>query len=84
MTPALTVKSQVTIPKPIRDFMGVGPGSRIKFETLPNGRVAISAVAKAGKGRADNPFAQFRGIIKSGMTTDELMRMTRGEDWNRA
>ncbi len=29
MTPALTVKSQVTIPKAIRDFLGLGPGENI-------------------------------------------------------
>jgi hypothetical protein len=25
---------------------------------------------------------QFIGIAKDGMSTDELMRMTRGDDWN--
>jgi hypothetical protein len=30
----------------------------------------------------DDPIRQFIGIAKDGMSTDELMRMTRGEDWN--
>ena len=30
----------------------------------------------------DDPIRQFVGIAKDGMSTDELMRMTRGDDWN--
>ena len=30
----------------------------------------------------DDPIRQFIGICKEGMSTDELMRMTRGDDWN--
>ena len=81
MTPALTVKSQVTIPKKIRDYLGVGPGARIKFETLPHGRVVISAANNVPK-KLKNPFSKYVGIIKGGPSTDELMRMTRGDDWN--
>jgi len=32
----------------------------------------------------DDPIRQFIGIAKDGMSTDELMRMTRGEDWNQS
>ena len=81
MTPALTVKSQVTIPKAIRDFLGLGPGETIRFEPLPDGRVAISPANKKPKA-TDNPFAAFKGTLRPDITTDELMRMTRGNDWN--
>ena len=30
----------------------------------------------------DDPIRAFIGIAKDGMSADELMRMTRGEDWN--
>jgi hypothetical protein len=30
-----------------------------------------------------DPIRKFIGIAKDGMSTDELMRMTRGHDWNR-
>lgn len=30
----------------------------------------------------DDPIRPFIGIAKDGMSTDELMRMTRGDDWN--
>ena len=32
---------------------------------------------------ADDPLFKWIGIVKGGMSTDELMRMTRGDDWNR-
>lgn len=84
MHPALTAKSQVTIPKKVREFLGIGPGERLNFEPLPDGRIAISPVRKR-KGKAQDPFEAMRGIAKqSELSTDEIMRTTRGKDWNRA
>jgi antitoxin PrlF len=88
MTPAVTVKGQVTIPKRIRDFLDIGPGSRIEFELLPDGRVAIRPVAQKRRRKAtvsitkDDPLAKWVGAASGGVSTDVLMRMTRGEDWN--
>ena len=31
----------------------------------------------------NNPFAKRIGVVKGGPSTDELMRITRGDDWNR-
>jgi hypothetical protein len=31
----------------------------------------------------DDPIRAFIGIAKDGMSTDALMRMTRGDDWNK-
>jgi hypothetical protein len=31
----------------------------------------------------DDPIRAFIGILKDGPSTDELMRMTRGDDWNK-
>lgn len=33
---------------------------------------------------ADDPLTKWIGVVKGGPSTDELMRMTRGDDWNRA
>jgi antitoxin PrlF len=41
MESALTVKGQATIPKPIREHLGVEPGDRIKFFVHPDGTVVI-------------------------------------------
>lgn len=81
MTPALTVKSQVTIPKAIREFLGIKPGEQVRFEPMPDGRVALSPLNKKNL-PVDNPFARFSGSLPAGITTDELMRLTRGDDWN--
>ncbi len=89
MTPAVTVKGQVTIPKPIRDFLDIGPGSLIEFEPLPDGRVAMKPVATKRRRKVptpiakDDPLAKWVGAASGGMSTDALMRMTRGKDWNR-
>ena len=33
--------------------------------------------------KSDNPFAALRGIGNRKLSTDQIMRITRGEDWNR-
>ncbi len=84
MHPALTVKSQVTIPKEIREFLGIGPGTRLRFDPMPDGRVAI-APADASEASGVDAFTAMRGIAKATpLSTDEVMRLTRGRDWNRA
>jgi antitoxin PrlF len=42
MSYTLTSKGQVTIPKNMRLHLGVQQGDEVSFETLPNGKVAIS------------------------------------------
>ena len=83
MNPALTVKSQVTVPKKIREFLGIGPGERIRFEPLPDGRVAIAPV-EARQRKVADPLEAMRGTAKRKLSTDDIMRLTRGEDWNQA
>jgi AbrB family looped-hinge helix DNA binding protein len=41
MESALTVKGQATIPKPVRDYLHLAPGDRIKFFLHPDGTVVI-------------------------------------------
>lgn len=74
MATAVTTKGQVTIPKGIRDLLGIRPGSLVEFEQGADGRVILKNVDGATKGR----FARFRGHAKTGMTTEELMSLTRG------
>jgi len=77
---ALTSKSQVTIPKAIRERLGVVPGQEIDYEALPDGRVVIFPVRPAS---IDNPFKLLLGVGIRKRPTDDIMRETRGEDWNR-
>jgi antitoxin PrlF len=84
MTPALTVKSQVTIPKAIRDYLGIGPGARLVFEPMADGRVAIASANRLAKqGASSDPVDALIGSATRKISTDELMRLTRGDDWNK-
>jgi len=75
---ALTVKGQVTIPKAMREHMGVAQGQEIEFVAQPNGQVLMfPAKAPAPE---ENPFLKWMGKGISGMTTEEILRETRGED----
>jgi antitoxin PrlF len=80
MSYALTVKSQVTVPKAIRQHLHILPGQSIDYEPLPDGSVRMVAVRVP---EADNPFLKWMGKGVLRMPTDEIMRITRGEDWNR-
>jgi antitoxin PrlF len=86
MEPALTVKSQVTIPKAIREFLGIGPGARIAFEPLSDARVAIRAVnpTNGTEPSTEDPISAMIGFATRKVKTEEVMRMTRGDDWNQA
>ncbi len=72
----ITTKGQVTIPKRLRDHLGLKPGSSVAFELAADGRVFLKTAQRV----AESKFARLRGSAKSGMTTDELMALTRGED----
>ena len=77
MSYALTVKSQVTVPKAIRQHLHLVPGQSIDYEPLPDGSVRITAAKTPAD---DNPFLALVGIGIRRQPTEEIMRETRGED----
>ena len=77
MSYALTVKSQVTVPKAIRQHLHVVPGQSINYEPMPDGSVRMTAVSKSDDG---NPFLAMVGIGIRKQPTDEIMRETRGDE----
>jgi AbrB family looped-hinge helix DNA binding protein len=72
----VTRKGQVTIPKRVRDRLAIGPGSRVEFELTPAGDVVI---VKVGVETPASRFEALRGRAGAGMTTDQIMALTRGE-----
>ena len=76
MTVTVTSKGQVTIPKQVRDRLGINPGSKVDFEVAEDGRAFLRRVGR----RAVKPsrFERMRGTATSGLTTDEIMALTRG------
>lgn len=76
MATTVTSKGQVTIPKPVRDLLGISAGTKVDFELAADGRVILvnrEAKTKPGK------FAGLRGRAGDGMSTAEIMALTRGE-----
>jgi antitoxin PrlF len=76
MATTVTAKGQVTIPKPVRDFLGIGPGSMVDFKRAPDGNIVLVPAESA---KPESRFARFRGHAKGGLSTDEIMALTRGE-----
>ncbi len=56
MESAITIKGQATIPKAIREHLGLEPGDRVKFFVHPDGSVVLLPKL---------PISAIRGMIKS-------------------
>jgi AbrB family looped-hinge helix DNA binding protein len=77
MATTVTSKGQVTIPKPVRDYLGIGPGSQIAFRRADDGSILIEK-ADAAEPRPSR-LASLRGHAGRGMSTDEIMALLRGD-----
>ena len=76
MAATVTAKGQVTIPKPVRDLLGIKPGNLVDFQRAPDGRVVL---VKLGGEPRPSRFARLRGHAGKGLSTDAILAMTRGE-----
>jgi AbrB family looped-hinge helix DNA binding protein len=72
----VTEKGQVTIPKELRDQLGLGAGSEVTFERADDA-IVIRKVS-AGPARGRRLVERLRGRGDVVMTTDEIMALTRG------
>ena len=78
MPTTLTSKGQVTIPKQIRDALGLAPGCLVDFAVNREGDVVIHKVG-ARTSRKPDRFEAARGKADVVWRTDELMALLRGE-----
>lgn len=76
MATTVTSKGQVTIPKSVRDYLGVKPGNRVEFRRAEDGHIIVERFDGV---RRSSKVAALRGHAGPGLTTDEIMAMTRGE-----
>ena len=77
MATKLTTKGQVTIPKKVRDYLGLKAGAPVTFQRLDNGEIAIRAAKVSAKPRASK-FARYRGRATVRMKTEDILALTRG------
>ena len=80
MSTTVTSKGQVTIPKKVREHLGIGPGTAVDFLPVPDGRVMLVKTAGGAARRKRSRFAALRGSATVRMTTRQIMALTRGED----
>ncbi len=63
MATTVTSKGQVTIPKPVRDRLGIEPGNAVEFELAPDGRILLVKVDGA---RTVSRLEALRGCAGGG------------------
>jgi len=73
----VTEKGQVTIPKELRDALGIGAGTEVEFERRKDAIVVRKAKHAPGRGTRLTQRLRGRGDIE--MTTDEIMALTRAD-----
>jgi AbrB family looped-hinge helix DNA binding protein len=73
----ITSKGQVTIPLEIRKKLGLLPDTEVEFRLQPKG-VLLRRSSKPSR-RAERVVKRLRGSASIKMSTDEIMRLTRGE-----
>ncbi len=78
----VTVKGQVTLPKAVREAAGIRPGDRVNVRVRPEGGVIIEAEAavKSAEAYMNGLKDMSRRRPFRGFSTEEVMRMTRGDD----
>jgi AbrB family looped-hinge helix DNA binding protein len=76
----VTTKGQVTIPQEIRERLGLLPHSEVEFDVV--GDSVRIRKKKGSKTRGQRLIQHLRHGHKPipGMTTDQLMALTRGDD----
>ena len=77
-------KGQVTIPKPLRDRIGIGAGGEVEFG-LDGETITVRKTKRpAGPGptRGERLVEALRGTATANrdLTTDEIMKLLRGDD----
>lgn len=69
----ITERGQITLPKELRDRLGLKPGTTVQFKATGKG-ILIQKGSREG-----NPFQEVFGIIHDRQSTDDYLRKVRGK-----
>lgn len=72
MTAIVAERGQVTIPKALRDRMGIRPSTVLKFSLKDGALIAVKAVTK-------DPVSSVLGCLKTDRSSDAWMTELRGK-----
>ena len=72
----ITSKGQVTIPVAFRERLGFLPNTEVEFDI--DGEMLRLRKAKSDYGRGRLIVSRMRGKATAGMSTEQIMDMTRG------
>jgi len=78
MTTTVTAKGQVTLPKAVREAAGIKPGDKVIVRPTASGGIYVGRPDAASEYEARVRAVAKRRLIR-GISTDEIMEMTRGE-----
>ena len=74
----ITTKGQVTIPQRFRVKFGLLPNTEVAFEEA-NGCVVIRPMVSK-RALVEDRLRKARGVADGDLDTDDVMRLTRGEE----
>lgn len=74
----VTVMAQVTISVKMRRCYGIGPNTDVEFRPTKEG--ILLTTAESAQERFDRWIERAKGSATTGLATDEIIQMTRGED----
>jgi AbrB family looped-hinge helix DNA binding protein len=74
----ITVKGQVTLPKKVRDAVGLKPGDKVDIRATASGGIFIEKPGTSQGYRERLDALANRRLVRN-ITTDELMEASRGE-----
>jgi antitoxin PrlF len=78
MGTTVTSKGQVTLPKQVRDKVGIRPGDQVEIRATASGGVYIEKRGAKGSYRRRLEALAKRRLVR-GITTDEYMKLMRGD-----
>lgn len=82
----ITSKGQVTLPKPLRERLGLKPGSQVDFQINSDGEVVVKSALKPARKTVKESASEYRKILESlrgtadkrFATTDDYTKFIRG------